>query len=102
MAPNPPYARGRPGGAVTALDIARSFRGAPIWPPNPPTLGPPRRSRDGPRHREKFQGGPDMARLIFMGAPTWPPTPLRSGRPGGAVTALDIARSFRGAPIWPA
>src|SRR6188474_217267 len=25
--------------------------GAPRWPPNPPMLGPPRRSRDGPRHR---------------------------------------------------
>jgi len=35
MAPNPPNARARPGGAVTALDIARGFRG-PEMAPTPP------------------------------------------------------------------
>ena len=34
MAPNPPNARARPGGAVTALDIARGFRGPEMAPPD--------------------------------------------------------------------
>src|SRR5207302_9021788 len=66
----------RPDGAETALAIARSFSEAAIWPPNPPTLGPPRRSRDGPRHREKFQGGPDMApKPPYARAPPAEPCP---------------------------
>src|SRR5947209_4024176 len=41
--------------------------GARKWPPSPQTLGPPRRSRGGPRHpaRRKWpptkDGGPEMA-----------------------------------------
>src|SRR5205823_12100144 len=34
--------------------------GAPTWPPNPPTLEPPRPSRGGSRQRD-MHGGPDMA-----------------------------------------
>src|SRR5207245_3742110 len=34
--------------------------GAPIWPPNPPTFGPPRETRGGPLSWF-HPGGPDMA-----------------------------------------
>src|SRR6185436_15535712 len=58
--------------------------GAPTWPPNPPTLGTPRRSRGAPRSSAE------------RGAPTWPPNSRRSGRPGAAVAPLDPPR--RGGP----
>ena len=62
--PQAPQRSQRPGGAVALLWIgghrgarhgpqALIWMGAPRWPPNPPMLRPPRRSRDGPRHRER-------------------------------------------------
>src|SRR5215510_13114601 len=55
--------------------------GAPIWPPNPPTFDPPRRSRVGSLDRAHF-GGPRYG----------PHTHRRSSRPGEAG-ALLVNRS---------
>src|SRR5919109_67288 len=46
MAPKPPIARKRPGGAGALLGHARA---APTWPPNPQSLGAPRGTRGAPR-----------------------------------------------------
>src|SRR5258708_34739025 len=62
--------------------------GAPRWPPNPPSLVAPRRSRGAPRSQSQVMGPRDG-----------PQTPLRSSRPGGAVARLDHSRD--GAPRWP-
>src|SRR5918996_4693079 len=63
--------------------------GAPSWPPNPPTLVAPRRSRPAPRYP----------------APPWgarhgPQTPQLSSRPGAAGPLLVIPL-LHGAPTWP-
>src|SRR5439155_23053642 len=50
------------------------YMGAPRWPPNPPSFGPPRRSRGAP--------------LFPWGPRDGPQTPHRSGRPGGAGAPL--------------
>src|SRR5262249_47841640 len=54
------------------------YMGASTWPPYPPTLRAPRRSRGAPR----FTRG--------EGPRHGPHTPQRSGRPGAAVAPLDL------------
>src|SRR5437660_4998226 len=58
----------------------RPYDGGPEMAPKPPTLEPPRPSRDGSRQP------------ACIGAPKWPPSPQRSNRPGQAVTVLDNPR----------
>src|SRR6266403_4237064 len=97
--PQSPHHSGRPGGAVAVLYL----HGGPDMAPNPPTFGPPRRSRGGPLFTWGPRHGPQSPNVraapaepwrpsIYMGAPTWPPIPQRSGRPGGAVAALYFRR----------
>src|SRR5438445_6403276 len=72
--PHTPQRSSRPGGAVALLDHA-CVVGAPTWPPHPPTLVAPRRSRGAPRSRVR-RGGP------HMGPPPPHPPPAPAGPRG--------------------
>src|SRR5437588_10164699 len=63
--------------------------GAPRWPPNPPTFGTSRQSRDVPLSRALawppsriyLHGGREMAPKpdLFIWGPKWPPNPQTFG-----------------------
>src|SRR5688500_16800708 len=59
-------------------------RGAPTWPPGPPIAW------NTPAELERWR--PSIDRLIDRGPRYGPRSPNGSGRPGGAVAPLDIAR----------
>jgi hypothetical protein len=78
IAPQTPQRSDRPGAAVTLLDFPRAT-GPRYRPPNPPTLGPPRRSRDAPRFPASH------------GAPISPPKPPNARTaPAEAWRSLDL------------
>src|SRR6267378_7914638 len=56
--PQTPQRSDRPGTPVALLYLG--FISAPMWPPNPPTFGPPRETRGAPLSR--FHQRPDVVR----------------------------------------
>src|SRR6185436_1157750 len=122
MAPKPPDARSAPAEPWHSSFQRLTFcMGAPIWPPNPPTLGAPRGAVALlVSTLDLLYGGPDMApkppdarsapakpwhssfqRLTFcMGAPIWPPNPPTLGAPRRSRGTPRFNAS-PWAPIWP-
>src|SRR5215468_4993195 len=80
MAPHPPNARRASAEPWRSSVHARELTWeAPKWPPTPPTLVAPRRSRGAPR----------FTRVSLHGRPrNGPPPPQPSSRLGGAVAPL--------------
>src|SRR5439155_1240229 len=85
--PQPPHARPVPGNPRRASNSS--------GPPNPPTLGASRETRDAPRIRRAPQTprrsarpGKPVTRLEFSRDPTWPQTSRRSSIPSGSMPAV--------------
>src|SRR5712664_3409411 len=87
MAPKPPFARRAPAEPWRA-SITVAGDGAPRWPPNPPSLVAPRRSRGAPRSQSQVMGPRDAPKPPF--ARRAPVEPWRS-----SITLLSLSAQHR-------